>query len=28
VRFRWNGDALTPREAIPLESQRMPAGVG
>jgi hypothetical protein len=28
VRFRWNGDALTPRETIPLESQRMPAGVG
>ena len=28
VRFRWDGDALTPREAIPLESQRMPAGLG
>jgi len=28
VRFRWDGDTLTPREAIPLESQRIPAGVG
>jgi hypothetical protein len=28
VRFRWNGDELTPREAIPVESRRIPAGVG
>ena len=28
VRFRWDGDELTPREAIPAESRRIPAGVG
>jgi len=28
IRFRWNGSELTPREPIPLESQRMPAGLG
>jgi hypothetical protein len=28
VRFRWNGDELTPREAIPTESRRIPPGVG
>ena len=28
VRFRWNGDELTPREAIPAESRRIPPGVG
>ena len=28
VRFRWDGDTLTPRDAIPLESQRIPAGLG
>jgi hypothetical protein len=28
VRFRWNGDELTPRDAIPAESRRIPPGVG
>jgi hypothetical protein len=28
VRFRWNGDELTPREPIPAESRRIPPGVG
>jgi hypothetical protein len=27
VRFRWNGGELAPRDAIPAEAERMPAGL-
>jgi len=28
VRFRWTGDELEPRDEIPLESARVPFGIG